>query len=194
MPSIYFATTNPDKLLIARTVCESVGIDVKQAVLDIDEIQGEDSLKILRDKAVKAYGQLGRPLVVSDDSWSIPALNGFPGLYMKSINAWFQPQDMLRLMDSIPDRTIQLNQYLAYIDGRKTKVFDNIISGRIADGVRGRKGNAPMMAVIELNGDGGKTLAEVYANGRDNLVDRHLKRPDVWHNFVSWYKNRLEDS
>ena len=191
MASICFATTNPDKLLIARTICGSAGIDVEHAVLDIDEIQGEDPLRILRDKANKAYDQLGRPLVVSDDSWSIPALNGFPGPYMKSINYWFQPQDMLRLMDSITDRTIRLYQYLAYNDGQRIKVFSNIISGRITDEVKGRNNKSPMISVIVLDGDRGRTLAEVFADRADAVTARYLKRPDVWRAFVEWYKKRV---
>lgn len=86
MKTIYFATGNPDKIKIAETVCEPINIKVQAVDLDIDEIQGEDPEMIVRDKAKKAYEKLGMPVVVSDDTWSIKALNGFPGAYMKSIN------------------------------------------------------------------------------------------------------------
>src|ERR1035437_9937513 len=81
MKIVYFATTNQEKLLIAKTVCEQASITVKQTVFDIDEIQGEDPELIVKDKARRAYEKLGKPVVVSDDSWNIPALNGFPGPY-----------------------------------------------------------------------------------------------------------------
>ena len=79
MHSVYFATTNKEKLLIAQTVCSQFDIEVFQANADIDEIQGEDPGPIVKDKARRAYELLLKPIVVSDDSWAIPALNGFPG-------------------------------------------------------------------------------------------------------------------
>jgi len=42
MKTIYFATTNPEKIQIAQTVCTEVDLTVKPTALDIDEIQGED--------------------------------------------------------------------------------------------------------------------------------------------------------
>src|SRR5450830_475374 len=98
MKTVYFATSNQEKMLIAQTVCESAGINVVQAPLDIHEIQGEDPKLIVKEKARSAFKQLGKPVIVSDDSWDIPALNGFPGPYMKSVNHWFESQDFLRLM------------------------------------------------------------------------------------------------
>lgn len=63
MDAVYFATSNPDKLLIARTVCAKFGLDVEQAVIDIDEIQGEDPVPIVQDKARRAYEGLTKPVV-----------------------------------------------------------------------------------------------------------------------------------
>lgn len=79
MSEIIFATSNPDKMQIAKSVCSMFDIEVKFVKLDIDEIQGEDPEAIVRDKAERAYEQLNMPVVVSDDSWDIKALNGFPG-------------------------------------------------------------------------------------------------------------------
>jgi len=42
MNTIYFATSNQDKIQIAQTICQEANITVKPVKLDIDEIQGED--------------------------------------------------------------------------------------------------------------------------------------------------------
>lgn len=55
MNSVYFATSNQEKALIAQTVCSKLDISVKQIPIEVDEIQGEDPLIIVQDKAHKAY-------------------------------------------------------------------------------------------------------------------------------------------
>ncbi len=188
MKIIYFATSNPEKIQIAQTVCSELGLNVKPVSLDIDEIQGEDSEAIVRDKAMRAYEQLGMPVVVSDDTWGIRALKGFPGAYMNSINYWFKPGDFLRLMNGVKDRHITLHQYLAYTDGKVTEIFKNDIQGKIIDEVRGSSEKSPNMTVMVLDPDNGKTMAEVFEQGTDAVVARYKNRPDAWHGFVDWYK------
>lgn len=188
MRTIYFATSNQEKIQIAQTVCKEANVTVKPVSLDIDEIQGEDPEVIVRDKAKRAYEQLGMPVVVSDDIWDIRALKGFPGAYMKSINYWFEPEDFLRLMNGIEDRHITIHQYLAYTDGNMTEVFKNDIEGQITNEARGKNEKSPNMTVTILDSDNGKTIAEVFEQGTDAVVARYKNRPDAWHGFVEWYK------
>ncbi len=188
MRIVYFVTNNQEKIQIAQTVCAEAGITVKAVALDINEIQGENPELIIRDKAQRAFEKLNMPVVVSDDSWNIRALKGFPGAYMKSINHWFTPEDFLRLMDGVEDRRITLHQYLAYTDGSLTKVFTNNIDGQIIHEARGKNAKSPNMAVITLDSDNGKTIAEVFEQGTEAIVARYKNRPDAWHGFVEWYK------
>lgn len=194
MSTIYFATSNQEKMLIAQTVCSKFNINVEQANLDIDEIQGEAPVIIVQDKARRAYEGLSMPIVVSDDSWDIPALNGFPGPYMKSINKWFKPDDFLRLMNGIKDRSIILHQLLAYYDGNTMKVFSNNIHGQVINEVRGKNVRSPNMTVIVLDSDNGKTIAEVFEQGEKAVAERYLTRPDAWHGFAEWYKSKAKNS
>ncbi len=190
MKSILFATSNPDKIQIAKSVCSLFDIEVKFVKLDIDEIQGEDAEVIVRDKAKCAYEQLNMPVVVSDDSWDIKALNGFPGAYMKSINYWFKPEDFIRLMSGIKDRRVTLHQYLAYTDGNITEVFTNDLNGVIVTKPRGKVERAPCMEVVELEPDGGLTIAEVFNKQDEQLIlKRYRKHPDAWHELAKWYKS-----
>ncbi len=162
MDTVYFATGNTEKLLIAQIVCSKWNIKVEQAKVDIDEIQGEDPAYIVKDKAFRAFESLARPVVVSDDSWDIPSLKGFPGPYMKSINKWFTAEDFLRLMNGRNDRRIILHQLLAYYDGKELQVFTNDITGKIINEARGINERSPNMLVTVLDDDNGKTIAEVF--------------------------------
>lgn len=188
MKTIYYATSNQVKIQIAQTVCDGTELIVKPVSLEIDEIQGEDPELIVRDKAMRAYEQLNAPVIVSDDTWDIKALNGFPGAYMKSINYWFKPEDFLRLMHGVEDRTITLHQYLAYTDGNVTEVFKNSIPGKLIHKARGTNEKAPVMSVVVLDSDSGKTIAEVFEQGSEAVTNRYKKRRDAWHEFIDWYK------
>ena len=187
---INFATTNKEKFLIAQTVCEQAGLKVKCIKLEVDEIQAEDAELIVRDKCNQAYRLFKKPIVGSDDSWDIPALNGFPGPYMKSLNYWFKPEDFLRLMNGIKDRTIILHQYLAFKDKQNIKVFKNDIKGHIIKESRGYNKNSANMSVIVLDSDNGQTIAQVFEKGQAAVVDRYKNRPDVWHQFIDWYTTK----
>ena len=188
MSEILFSTSNPDKTLIAKTICSAKGLNVEQISLDIDEIQGEDPKVIVEDKVRKAYQKIKKAVVVSDDSWDIPALNGFPGPYMKSLNHWFKAEDFLRLMDGINDRTIIIHQYLSYFDGKNIYTFKNDFSGKVTLEPRGKNDRSPSTMITELDIDNGKTIAELFEEVEQGaLINRYLTNNDVWHEFVTWY-------
>ena len=187
MITLNFATTNPEKIQIAKTVCSTTDLTINPVSLEIDEIQGEDPELIVRDKAKRAFEQTGGPVVVTDDTWDIPALNGFPGAYMKSINYWFKAEDFLRLMHGIEDRRVILRQYLAYCDGKTTQVFSNELPGKMLNEARGASEKSPNMAVIVLDSDNGRSIAEVFEQGQEAVIARYKNRRDVWHVFVEWY-------
>ena len=180
-------TGNSEKFTLAKQAFTGEGIRLTQAVYDTDEIQGEDAEKIIRDKAQKAFELARRPLIVTDDSWSIPALGGFPGAYMKSVNHWFTPEDFLALMATKTDRTVYLQQAVAYIDQYETVIFQNQISGYFVAEPRGNTG-PPIMRVVSLEGDDDLTIAEIYDQGI--AEDRGLTR-DVWPEVAKWYRAKI---
>lgn len=173
------ATGNTQKFGIGQTILKEYGITLAQKPLDIDEIQGEDPILVLKDKALKAYDQLKEPVVVSDDWWDIPALRGFPGAYMKSMNHWFTPDDFIALMTGKTDRRVILHAYLAYADGTDVHVFSNDLSGVIVDSPRGTYG-PPIMHVAAMDYDESRTISETYDQGLEHTVDRLRDRDDAW--------------
>jgi XTP/dITP diphosphohydrolase len=189
MLQVTCATGNTLKFGIGKNVCAKYGIELVQAVVDIDEIQGEDPEKIVTRKAQDAYAALQKPVVVSDDSWAIPGLNGFPGAYMKSVNHWFTPEDFIHLTKSLQDRRVFLQQYLAYCDGTTTTVFNHDIPGTLLTEARGTSGD-PAFKIVALAADKGLSIAEVYDAGKEHEPGRFSRRKDAWHGFGEWYKEK----
>jgi non-canonical purine NTP pyrophosphatase (RdgB/HAM1 family) len=183
MSRVLYATGNADKFRQAQHTCsEAGGITFIQKRLEVPELQSEDAADIARDKATKAFEIFQEPVVVSDDSWSIPGLNGFPGPYMKYMNDWLGINDWLNLTVPLADRRIVLRQYVAYRDKSAEKIFYCDIEGTLLTESRG-KSKYPHTTLVSF--DGGKlTNAEYHEQGRSATA--HL--PNVWHQFAAWYK------
>lgn len=190
MHDLLCATSNIVKFEIGRELLAQRGITLQQVVADIDEIQSEDPEVVIRDKAQKAYAAVDKPVVVSDDSWSIPGLNGFPGPYMKSINHWFTPEDFIRLTADLSDRTIVLQQLLAYQDGHETVVFRVDIPGKLTEEPQGAAG-PPIMKVVTLDGDDGMTISQIYDQEIQHEGERLKRLSGAWQQLADWYTQKV---
>lgn len=185
MKELIFATGNNEKFIVAKHACDNYGIDLKQQSVEIDEIQSEDPEKVALDKATKIYNIVKKPVVTTDDSWAFMGLNGFPGIYMHSINQWFTPNDMLRLTRDLTNRKVTMAQYLVYTDGETKKVFVNHTNGVLLKESRGPS-KYPGLTLIALDGDNGLSVSEAYSSGKD----QSNRRPAlVWCKFAEWFVN-----
>ena len=184
MTSLIFATGNTEKFEIAQAVCIALDLTLIQRKLSVDEIQGEDSELIIRDKAKKAFGILKQPVVVSDDSWNIPGLHGFPGPYMKSMDHWLTPQDFLNLTKPLQDRRIILVQLLAYQDADRQQVFRQEHTATLLTEARGTYG-MPLQKIVAMPGDDGLSIAEAYDRGTVR-ADRDVAAG--WRDLAHWVR------
>jgi len=182
MKQILFATGNNTKFHTANLICQEYGIELERLSLDIPEIQAQESEVIARDKALRVFEELQRPVVISDDTWIIPGIGGFPGPYMKFVNGAFMPEDWLHLTASLTDRRIILRQIVVYQDKHQQQLFYIDIEGVLLDEIRG-KGEYPHTTVASF--DGGKhSMAEVIAQGKSSLFDSGKRT--TWHDLCEW--------
>lgn len=186
MQSMTFATTNTIKFADAQAFCHDNGIKLQQAVIEIDEIQGEDPRVIVADKVKRAYEVLHKPVIVSDDSWKVRALKGFPGPYMKSMNSWLGVDDFLRLMEGINDRTIELHIHLAYYDGADLHLTEYIVIGELLSAPQGPQ-DIPWACLAAMQGDNGLSIAEAHEQ-HDNRA--HRESAKAWQEIVDWLKSK----
>ncbi|MDN5835141.1 MAG: hypothetical protein L0H36_00725 [bacterium] len=186
MNKLLFATGNSRKIQEARQTLDVFGIELEPVSVDSDEIQHSDPAEITKAKARAAYSQLGKPVVVSDTSWSIPALGGFPGGYMKDIGAWLQAEDWLALMSRHADKTIYCHEHVAYYDGQVVRHFVSTYDGLFVDSPRGRvDDDESFEQVVSLYG--GQTMAEQLADGAIASAGESL---DHWKQFCKWYATK----
>ncbi|MGF7228959.1 MAG: non-canonical purine NTP pyrophosphatase [Candidatus Saccharibacteria bacterium] len=177
--NVIFVTGNERKIRHMREACALFDITVDQRVFDIDEIQSDDPLEISKHKAEQAFKMTGgRPTVSNDAFWNIPALNGFPGGYMKDVMQWFTTDDWLRLMANKTDRRICCTETLIYKDATQTKLITKEYWFEVATSARGEGPSLEQIVLID-----GKTIAESHQYGRHALDVKKY----IWYDFAEWF-------
>lgn len=123
---INFVTTNKMKFEIAQAYFEKLSgnYQLVQYGIDTPEIQDNSVEVIARQSALWAAKETGEPCIKMDVGFFIPALNGFPGPFVKYISEWLSQDDFLRLMENYQDRGAYFEDAtaIAYPDGT-SRVF-----------------------------------------------------------------------
>lgn len=130
---VIFVTGNAYKFQVAQKAVHDSGIKLVQKKLETPEIQAESVEAIASFSAMWAADVLKKPVVVSDAGCFISALNGFPGPFIKYIDGWLSPRDLLALMNGKKNRVAVWRDCLAYCEpGKKPKTFVCTFEGVIA--------------------------------------------------------------
>ncbi len=178
MKKILFATGNSRKVAEAKLGCEIFEIQVEQIKVDIEEIQSSDPVIISNHKANQAFKAVREPIVVTDTFWEIPALNGFPGAYMKDVASWFSAEDFINLIINKQDKRIAFTESVTYKDSKTIKVFSKKYWGVIVLTPRGTGNSIENVAEFD-----GVTLGERRSEGGLS----HKPQDYIWYDFARWF-------
>lgn len=130
---LIFITKNQTKWQIAKGILEKYGIDLVQESIETPEIQAQDVDEVVRYSTEYASKLLNKPTIKTDVGYFIEALNGFPGPYVKYINAWLSSEDILSMMKDKANRKITIKETVALaIPSQNTKLFTSTTYGQIA--------------------------------------------------------------
>ncbi|MBK1730735.1 non-canonical purine NTP pyrophosphatase [Thiococcus pfennigii] len=134
-----FLTKNPHKAEEVAAILEGTGISVVHAPIEIHEIQTEDIDAIVRDKAIKAFHIIGRPVFIEHTGLYIDTLKGFPGGLTQVLWDKLQADRFSELLGKLDPPTLTAKTVIAYCDGRKIHTFTGEIGGRIAQEPKGNR-------------------------------------------------------
>ena len=121
---IYFITSNKKKYESLEKQLGSIGVTLKQQIYDFDEgreLSLEAVAKYKLAQAKKAFPD--KKIIVDDRGFFIPALNGFPGPFVKLLLDSFSYKGLIKLMANEKDRRAIFSYAVAYYDGKKDKVL-----------------------------------------------------------------------
>jgi XTP/dITP diphosphohydrolase len=128
---IRFVSSNEFKIAEARAILEASGVAVVPLAYKIEELQTEDALRLVRDKALKAFDITRAPVFVEHTGLELNHLNGFPGGLTQIFWDTLEADRFAELFGMTPDPSVLARTTVGYIDGRKFMSFEGECSGVI---------------------------------------------------------------
>ncbi len=126
---VYFATSNENKF---NEACKILGMNLRQAKLNIPEIQSVSAAEVAEDKARKAYSILKDTVIVEDTALHIEAWNGFPGVMIKFMLERLGNGGICKALTEFNSRKAYAETCVAFFDGKNMYVFSGKTSGKIS--------------------------------------------------------------
>ena len=192
--------TEDELIFVSNNCIKLAEVQEKLATLDVNVIsknyrffeQSENDLFCITvDKAIAAYNNIEKPLIVMDTGFYIknyPDSPNFPGAFIKTnlLNT-IGITGLLENMQDVDDRSCLLKECLAYYDGDNFKVFESSQEGTLAYSER-QDNNVDrytkLFGVFIPNGCS-KTVSEMTKEEREELGKIN---PNVFSLFANWYK------
>ncbi len=134
---IRFISGNEFKISEAKEILQESGIDVIPVNLKIEELQTRDTERLVRDKLLKAFSKIGRPLFVEHTGLYLNYLKGFPGGLTQIFWDTLEADLFTELLSEKKDLTAIAKTLIGYCDGKKIYIFKGEITGKIAAEPRG---------------------------------------------------------
>ena len=75
---LLFVSQNPDKISEAISLCAPRGIEIEPYKEKVEELQTDDSKRLVRDKLLKAFRRVKRKLIVEHTGLRIHDFGGLP--------------------------------------------------------------------------------------------------------------------
>lgn len=115
MKQVYLLTGNKDKIAAANLIFNKYSIEVLSLDLDLPEIQAATSIEIASYTAREAFEKKKLPVIREDHSLYINEL-GMPGPYMAYIDKAIDIDHLLKILDTLQDRSGYFELSASFID------------------------------------------------------------------------------
>ena len=136
---IRFLTKNDHKAAEVNAILRETGFEVIAAKHVINEIQTEDVNLLVRDKVLKAFEIVGRPVFVEHTGLYIESLNGFPGGLTQIFWDKLRADKFSELFGSSKDNKLTAKTVIGYCDSMKIHMFEGEIRGTVVEQPRGNR-------------------------------------------------------
>ena len=137
---IRFLSRNPYKLQEAQRILEFANVTIRPVNSTIEELQTENVDHLIRDKALKAFKKVGRPVFVEHTGLYLAQLGGLPGGLTQIFWDRLLADRFAEMFGTGSNTDVEAKTVIGYIDGRQLHMFSGSIRGRIASEPRGPRG------------------------------------------------------
>jgi XTP/dITP diphosphohydrolase len=136
---LLFVTSNPHKISEADAILRPHDVIVKGINLKVEELQTDDTERLAKDKVLKAFREVGRPLFVEHTGLHLTHLNGLPGGLTQLFWDKLEADQFAQLFGNTLDTSVVAKTIICHIDGRKCRTFAGEAAGHIAPEPRGSR-------------------------------------------------------
>lgn len=137
---IRFVSKNEFKLAEAAAILSGAEVTVMPLKIAIQELQTADTAILVKDKTLKAFSRVGRPLFVEHTGLYLSHLSGLPGGLTEVFWNTLEADRFAELFGNSPDTSAVARTMIGYTDARSFQHFTGEISGRIAPEPKGPRG------------------------------------------------------
>ena len=135
---LYFVTSNNKKFESLSKMLAPVEINLLRLEYDFDEGRNLSIESVTKSKLKQAKQAFpGKKLIVDDRGFFIPALNGFPGPFVKLLLDSFSYKGLVKLMDGESDRRALFSYAIGYFDDHTDHILLANEEGFITEEARG---------------------------------------------------------
>lgn len=136
---IRFLSNNPHKIREVEAILGIVGVQVVPVLLKIEELQTEDVRQLVRDKTLKAFERIGRPIFVEHTGLHLPSMNDLPGGLTQIFWDRLQADSFVALVRHLESRTVIAKTVIGYCDAQQIHYFEGEVVGSVPETPRGSR-------------------------------------------------------
>lgn len=130
---IRFLSSNVHKIREIEAILGPADVRIVPAPMKIEELQTEDVHRLVRDKVLKAFERIGRPVFVEHTGLHLSGLNGLPGGLTQIFWDRLQADAFVSLVKNLGSRLITARTVIGYCDSQTIHYFEGEISGTVPD-------------------------------------------------------------
>jgi XTP/dITP diphosphohydrolase len=180
---IRFLSGNKLKIEEASLILREAGVSVVPVNAKVEELQTKDTSRLVKDKALKAFEKIGRPLFVEHTGLYIDYMNGLPGGLTQIFWDALQADKFTQLFGKTSDNSLVAKTVIGFVDGKKFHLFEGSIKGAVpAEPLGNRMFEWDCVFIPE-----GETQTFAEMGERKNEISMRRKALDK---FASFLKNR----
>ncbi len=168
LKNIVVVTSNKHKVAEINKI---LGTNYKVSPHDIPEIQSMNLDDVIGAKAKAAYGLFKKPVLVTDVSLEIEALNGLPGPFVKYFVQTIGAGGTAALLKNKTNKA-KVTDALGLYDGKTLKIFKGSLVGTLASQPRGSSGFG--FDVVFIPKGSTKTYAEMSPEEKNKISHRSI--------------------
>jgi XTP/dITP diphosphohydrolase len=136
---IRFLSSNKFKIAEVKAILEPVGVSIVAAPKEINELQTEDVEVLVRDKVIRAFEAVGRPVFVEHTGLQLPGFNDLPGGLTRIFWDRLQADAFVALVDGLRCRDVIARTTIGYCDARRIHFFQGTVRGVVATSPAGSR-------------------------------------------------------